>query len=184
LADREIEKEKKKWYVMRAYKNEKIAEEKLSAPGGLEFYIPKHYSTRTYHGKVRKELVPVIPSIIFVHASRQEITKFKKCYEILQYVMWKTGEGVKFITVPDGQMDSFIRVSKHYEEDIIYYKPEDFKFSKGSRVRVHGGIFDGVVGIFVKVAGRLRKRVVIVIDNVTAVATAEITPDLLEILPN
>ena len=38
-----------RWFVMRAYKSEKRAEEKLKGKDGLEYFIPKCYAVRVYH---------------------------------------------------------------------------------------------------------------------------------------
>ena len=35
-----------RWFVMRAYKSEKRAEEKLKGKDGLEYFIPKCYAVR------------------------------------------------------------------------------------------------------------------------------------------
>ena len=44
------EKRQVRWFVMRAYKNEKMAEDRLKDKEyGLEYFIPKHYAVRTYH---------------------------------------------------------------------------------------------------------------------------------------
>lgn len=72
-----------RWFVMSAYKNEKKAEEKLSGKDGLEYFIPKCYAVRVYHGVKSKRLVPVIPNLVFVHASRKQITDFKKYHNFL-----------------------------------------------------------------------------------------------------
>lgn len=64
------------WFAMSAYKNEKKAEEMLKGKDGLEYFIPKHYAVRVYHGVKSKRLVPVIPNLVFVHASRKQITDF------------------------------------------------------------------------------------------------------------
>lgn len=72
-----------RWFVMSAYKNEKKAEEKLSGKNGLEYFIPKCYVMRIYHGVKSKRLVPIIPNLVFVHASRKQITDFKKLYNFL-----------------------------------------------------------------------------------------------------
>ncbi|MCY6361851.1 hypothetical protein OXV74_28455 [Bacteroides thetaiotaomicron] len=56
---------------------------------GLEYFIPKHYAVRIYHGVKSTRLVPVIPSLVFVHASHSQITEFKKRYNFLQFAMWK-----------------------------------------------------------------------------------------------
>lgn len=76
-----------RWFVLRAYKNEKKAEEVLSGDNGLPYFIPKQYAVRTYHGKKTKCLVPVIPGLVFVHASHADICEFKKQHNFLQFVM-------------------------------------------------------------------------------------------------
>ena len=82
-----------RWFVMRAYKSEKRAEEKLKGKDGLEYFIPKYYAVRVYHGVKSKRLVPVIPNLVFVHASRIQITEFKKRYNFLQFVMLEKSTG-------------------------------------------------------------------------------------------
>ena len=42
-----------RWFVMRAYKSEKRAEEKLKGKDGLEYFIPKCYAVRVYHALFR-----------------------------------------------------------------------------------------------------------------------------------
>ena len=76
-----------RWFVLRAYKNEKKAEEVLSGDQGLPYFIPKQYAVRTYHGKKTKHLVPVIPGLVFVHATHADICEFKKRHNFLQFVM-------------------------------------------------------------------------------------------------
>ena len=49
-------------------------------------------------------------------------------------------------------------------------------------MRVIGGPFDSIKGPFLKVKGVRNRRIVIRIGEVTAVAMAEISPDLIEIL--
>ena len=49
---------------------------------------------------------------------------------------------------------------------------------KGDKVRITGGIFSGVEGVFVRVKGD--RRVVVSIQGIMAVATAFIHPSLIE----
>lgn len=177
------EKKQVRWFVMRAYKNEKMAEDRLKDKEyGLEYFIPKHYAVKTYHGVKSTRLVPVIPSLVFVHASHSQITEFKKRYNFLQFAMWKKSTGMEYITVPDDQMDSFIKVASHYEEDTVYYKPEEIDLEKGTRVCIHGGKFDNVKGVFMRVKGKRNRRVVVLLEGVMAIS-AEVHPDLIEVLP-
>ena len=147
----------------------------------IGIFIPKYYAVRVYHGVKSKRLVPVIPNLVFVHASRIQITEFKKRYNFLQFVMWEKSTGLEYLVVPDDQMESFIRVSSQYEENISYYNPDELDLRKGRRVRIHGGKLNGVMGVFMQVQGKRNRRVVVLLEGVMAVA-AEVHPDLIEVI--
>jgi len=170
-----------RWFVMRAYKSEKKAEELLRSENGLEYFIPKCYAVRVYHGVKSKRLVPVIPSMIFVHASHDQIIEFKKRHNFLQFIMWNKISGQEYLTIPEEQMDNFIKVASRYEENMTYYKPEEIDLKKGTRVIIHGGEFDGVKGIFVRVQGKRNRRVVILLEGIIGISV-EIHPDLIELI--
>lgn len=174
-------KSKARWFAMRAYKCEGKAEEMLSREDGLEHFIPKRYAVRVYHGVKSKRLVPVIPSLVFVHASRQLILDFKRRCPFLQFMMWPMSSGQEYIIVPDREMESFIKIASQYAEDTTYYAPEEIDIRKGTRVRIHGGRFDGVCGTFMRVKGKRNRRIVVLLDGIMAVA-AEVHPDLTEII--
>lgn len=169
------------WFVMSAYKNEMKAEEKLRGKYGLEYFIPKYYAIRVYHGVKSKRLVPVIPNLVFVHATRKQIIEFKKNYNFLQFVTREKSSGLEYIVVPDDEMDSFIKISSQHEESTVYYKPEEIDIQKGTRVCIHGGKFDGVKGMFIRVKGKRNRRVVVMLEGVMAVSV-EIHPDLIEVI--
>ena len=68
------DKKEPQWYVMRAYKNMKTAESRLSdANHGLRYFIPKQKVLRTISGKKVLSLEPVIHSLLFVYATQQQI---------------------------------------------------------------------------------------------------------------
>ncbi len=170
-----------RWFVMRAYKSEKLAEDILGGEGGLDFFIPKHYVMRVFHGRKSKRLVPVIPSLVFVHASKEAILAFKKFHNFLQFVMWEKSTGSECLVVPDNQMEDFIKVASSHEDTTSYYKPEEIDIKRGTRVRIHGGRFDGVEGVFMQVKGKRNRRLVVMLEGIMAVV-AEVDPDLVEIL--
>ena len=169
------------WYVMRAYKTELKAEEALAGEYGLPFFIPKQQVLRVFHGKKVRCLVPVIPSLVFVHASRKELNAFKLRYPFLQYVMLKRSDGVEFMKVPEREMLSFIKVATHTEEELMYFQPDELDLKAGSRIRVIGGPFDGAEGYFVKLKGKRNRRLVVKLDGVMAIS-AEVTPDLVQVI--
>lgn len=172
-------KTKVQWYVMIAYKQETEAEKVLLGKDGLEYYIAKHYIVQNFHGKKKQRLVPVIPNIIFVHASQVQIVKFKEKYNFIKFATWQTNEGLQYLTVRDSHMEDFIRVSASNEQSTRYYKPEELDLKKGTKVRVFGGQFDGIEGEFIRVKGKRSRQVVVIIPKVLAVSV-EIEPDLIE----
>lgn len=183
MAEKDVAlEEKAQWFVMNAYKSEYKAEEKLRGEGGLEYFIPKRYVKRKFQGKLRRVLVPVIPNLVFVHARYGEIEEFKLSCPFLRYATRRIDGENKIMKVPDGQMNDFIKVAGSYAEDLVYYSPDELDLKKGTRVRVHGGTFDGVEGTLLKVKGKRNKRVVICIKDVTAISVAEFEPELLEVL--
>ena len=153
----------------------------LKGKDGLEYFIPKHYAVRVYHGVKSKRLVPVIPNLVFVHASRKQITDFKKKYNFLQFMMWEKSTGLKYIVVPDKQMESFIKIGSQYEENTIYYKPEEIDIRKGNHICIYGGKFNGVKGVFMRVKGKRRSRVGVMLEGIMGISV-EVHPDLIEVI--
>ena len=82
------------------------------------------------------------------------------------------------IIVPDSQMRNFMAVSANYDESLLYFEPSELNIRKGTRVRITGGLFEGVEGEFVRV--RNDRRVVVTIEGVMAVATTFVHPSLVE----
>ena len=65
--------------------------------------LPLDFVTRHFYTFDTPEEVP---NLVFVHASRKQITDFKKKYNFLQFMMWEKSTGLKYIVVPDKQMES------------------------------------------------------------------------------
>ena len=174
-----IGKENCVWYAMYAYKREMLAQQELKK-AGIENFIPLCYTVKEQQGRKERVLAPAVSNLVFVRATQSALTEFKARHSYLQYITQREGNGRILLVVPGNQMQEFIRVASHYEEDLTYYKPEEICLTRGDRVRVHGGVFDGVEGILVKVKGKRSKRIVIQIPGIMAVAMAEIEPELIE----
>lgn len=172
------------WYAMRVpYRNELKVQLKLQEKG-IETFIPKRKKIVKKRGKTSYELLPAANNLIFVHSSLSVIKGLKQEILNLQYLVNKLeGESIK-IVVRDNEMQSFIKAVENLEEEITYLSPEEINIEKGTRVRIIGGNFDGVEGIFVKVKGKRNKKVVVMLDKLLAVVIAEIDPDLIEVIKN
>lgn len=169
------------WYAMCAYKKEMYAQKELEKEH-IECFVPICYTIKECHGRKERILAPAISNLVFVHTTRSILTEFKIRNPYLQYITQKEGSGRKILIVPDKQMHEFIRVAQKYEEDLTYYKPEEICLTKGTKVRVHGGVFDGVEGTLLKVKGKRSKRIVVTIPGIVAIAAAYIEPELIEII--
>ena len=119
--------------------------------------------------RVRKS-VPAIRNLIFVRTTPSSIRELKSRYLFLQYLTHRVDGHTEPIVVPDEQMH------------LIYLQPEEVRFGAGDRVRVRGGVFEGVEGVFVRVKGTRDKRVVVMLEGVAAVALVTLPVQLLEAL--
>ena len=171
------------WFAMSApYRRELKAKAFLESKS-VECFVPmKSAVIERRSGIKSRQQVPAIHNLIFVHASKEEIQELKNGKDFLQYMTRPlNGKNIP-ITVPDKQMQQFIAATQAANEELVYLQPEEIDLKKGTRVRVHGGTFDGAEGLFVKVRGKRNRRVVLLIEGVTAVALAEISPDLIEVI--
>lgn len=169
------------WFAMYAYKRELRIQQELNKEN-IEHFIPMHYILKEHNGRKKRVLVPAISNLVFVHTTKSILTQFKLRNPYLQYVTRKVDSGREIITVPSSQMKDFIGIARRYEEDLIYYRPEEISLDKGHKVRVHGGAFDGVEGTLIKLKGKRSKRIVVKIAGVVAIAAAYIEPEYIEIL--
>ena len=171
------------WYPLRVtYSRELQLKEVLDAER-IENFIPMHYEyVKQGERKIRK-LVPVVHNLVFVHSSFVCIDRVKRSLGAslsVRYIIDR--ETNRPLIVPDSQMRSFIAVSGNYDEQIVYLDPALTSLRKGDRVRIVGGVFEGVEGVVIRVKGD--RRVSVCIKGIMAVATAHIRPSFIELIPD
>lgn len=171
------------WFAMSApYRRELKAKEHL-ANLGIESFVPMTKAVVERKGIKKRETIPAIHNLIFVHTSRTTIKQIKQRVKYLQYRTNPCNGKNKPIIVPDKDMAQFIAITNARMEEITYLQPNEIDIEKGTKVRIHGSTFNGIEGIFVKIKGKRNRRVVVLIEGLTAVAiNTEISPDLIEIL--
>ena len=176
----EIEKETEVWYAMRAtYRREPDAM-RLLEKEKVGCFITKQYKISIKKGRKVRALVPVVHNLLFVHARPADVKRVKSKVTYLQYIT-DTRSGQKII-IPDNEMQRFIAVAGTYNDHLMYFQPDELNLSKGTKVRITGGDFEGQEGVFLKVKGARDRRVVIEIQGVIAVAMATIHSDLIEVI--
>ena len=179
--------DKVQWYPMRvAYdRGDRVLliRDALKARG-IEHFLPMHWEYTKNDLDARKKLTPAINGLIFIHASRWVITDLKRQtgFEALRYWMDKTkGPEAedRVLTVPDAQMQNFMRVASTEGDNLIYLQyNEQFLDKPGKRVRITQGDFTGCTGTIRRI--KKRQCVVVQIDHVAALALAFVPPTWLE----
>lgn len=171
------------WFAMSAPYCKELEAQQLLEREDIESFVPLCYKiVKRRDGQKKRVLKPAIPNYIFVRTTRSILQEVKNRILILQYLTRReNGKNIPII-VPDYQMEQFIRVINTYNENLVFLKPEEVNLQKGTPVRIVGGAFDGIEGIFIKVKGHRNRRVVVQIEGITAVAIAEVTQDLIEVL--
>lgn len=67
------------------------------------------------------------------------------------------------MTVPDRQMQNFMRVASRTDDSVMFLDDESVVGKEGKRVEIIGGAFEGVTGVIRRV--KRCKRVVVEIDG-------------------
>ena len=139
--------------------------------GVVETYVPMEYRTENYH----TELVPVINNIIFVRSTYNTLKTIRQnqtLYEPLRYIMHFVSDGKRSMPevmyVPDTMMQTFIRVTKDKQDNVIFLDNLEFACKPGTKVCITDGFYTGVVGVVKHIKKNL--CVVVAIDGVAAAA--------------
>jgi len=169
------------WFAMSATFGRSMKAKAFLESKQVKCFIPMRYEMTKdkTQGKV-KRLIPAINNLIFVYTTKQRIQALKSVIEYLQYLTHPIdGRNVPII-VPVEQMQQFIAVCDTLDERLTYLSPDEINLEKGTPVKIIGSAFDGVVGTFVKVHNSRKKRVVVLVQGVTAVMLAEFTDGYLQ----
>jgi len=167
-----------KWYVLFAA-NGKAAKfcDYLKA-AEIEYFYPMFYQKRRIRNSERTKqfLQPIFRNLIFVKSTKSKLDPILKEIKLDLgitsdlYYRYKDGEERIIIVVPAAQMQNFMAVVSAVEEPIIYLPNENANLEKGTKVRIIGGAFEGIEGIYMRIKGN--QRVVVSLPNLFSVATA------------
>ncbi|NDV83252.1 UpxY family transcription antiterminator [Bacteroides sp. 51] len=172
-----------KWYALRITYSRELALKNHLDQEHIENFVPMRYEYVVRNGQRIRKLVPAVHNLVFIRSTRRKIDEIKERNAValpLRYIMDR--ETRQPITIPEVQMQYFIAVAGNYDQHVVYLPSVDSGAQKGDRVRITGGIFEGVEGIFLRVKGD--RRVVVSIQGVMAVATAFVHPSLIECIEN
>ena len=171
------------WFPMRVtYSRELKVKAELDRID-IENFLPMTYKlvdadTENPH----RELVPAINNLIFIHSSQECISQLKTANVVLhplRYMLDHTARTPHTImTVPDGQMENFMRVASRTDDSVMFINDENVVGKEGKHVLITGGSFEGVTGVIRRV--KRCKRVVVELEGIASVAIAFVPAVLLK----
>ncbi|MEE0804731.1 MAG: UpxY family transcription antiterminator [Prevotellamassilia sp.] len=183
-------KDVQNWYVLVVtYRTEQKMQAKLRELGKLEAFVPmRRTRRRDAQGKFRYDEKVAIHNYIFVHTTYNRLMALKKEYpfdleySLLHRDVYEQGEriGRAPVVVPRNQMLNFIAVAGNQKERVQVLDAEKLDWEAGQRVRIIGGTFAGVEGIYLRTTKKHERRVVVKLDGIAAVATTALPSVLVE----
>ena len=171
------------WFPMRVtYSREMKVKGELDRLG-IENFVPMTYKVMDAEtDSPHRELMPAINNLIFVHSTQKRISELKMKNEVLEplrYMMDHTsGKESEIMTVPDRQMENFMRVASMTDDSVMFLDNETIVGKEGKRVKIMGGAFEGVTGVIRRV--KRCKRVVVELEGIASVAIAFVPVGLLK----
>lgn len=172
--------ETKQWYVMRDLKriNAKEPAYKLLEGKKMEVFVPKVYKLCTRQGKRVREEMPFIQDLLFVHETHLNLDPIVKKTPTLQY-RWLRNTWREPMTIPDADMDRFIRAVSNSEFP-QYYLPEEIPSQMyGRPIHIVGGPLDGYEGNLLTMRGSKVKRLLVELKGFLSVGV-EVTPEYIQ----
>lgn len=182
----------KLWFVLRvSYGRIDKAKTYVEAKG-LECYVPLQYKEVRKQGKKRITTKPLLPSLIFLNASAEQLEALlhdnkvvsNESRALLSYYFDHTihcqnnPDRNPPLTIQDEAMNNFIRLTSVKNPHIIPVTSNSIQFKFGDNVVVTEGEFKGVHGKVARIARQ--QRVVVELFDGCLVATAYVPKDAME----
>lgn len=171
------------WYVMRDLKraNAKEPAYKLLTEKQFNVFTPMQWKLVIRQGKRIREQHPFIQDLLFVHDSRRRLDPVIEDIPTLQYRYVHGRSYCDPMTVPDADMERFIRAVSATDSP-VYYLPEEITPKMyNRRIRIVGGILNGYEGTLLTTRGSKVKRLLVELPNLLAVGV-EVMPEYIQLL--
>lgn len=182
----------KQWFVLRVSYGRIHKAKTFVEAKGLECYVPLQYKEVRKQGKKRILTIPLLHSLIFVHASAEQIEALLHDNKVVanenrallsyyfDHTIHRQGNPDRNppLTIQDEAMNNFIRLTSIKNPHIIHVTSNNIQFKLGDNVVVTEGEFKGIHGRVARIAGQ--QRVVVELFDGCLVATAYVPNDAME----
>lgn len=171
------------WFVMRdlTRSNTRIAAWEELAEAGFRVFTPLVWKVRMKGGRKERYKTPAIHDLLFVESSRQLLDPEVAQRPTLQYRFVRGGAYMEAMTVPDKDMERFIRATSS-SDDPKYFLPSELTPSMvGKAVRIVGGPLDGFSGHLLSLRGTRTRRLIVELPGMLTSAV-EVSPDYVQFI--
>lgn len=169
-----------RWYVLRFLYRNQPKVRMLFEDDGIETFSPMKWVCRIENGRHILKYDYAIWDLFFVHSSKKVIDPYVNRFENLQYKFISGGKQHNPMVVPEQQMNDFIAAVSSSRRP-LYFAPHEINLSKGERIRLIGGKLNGYEGIFMRVNGSKRRRLIVELPG-TLCAAVEVETEYIEVL--
>ncbi|WP_294420686.1 UpxY family transcription antiterminator [Prevotella sp.] len=183
----------KRWFVLRVSYGRIDKAKTFVEAKGLECYVPLRYKEVRKQGKKRIIPKPLLPSLIFLHASAEQVEALlhnnkvvvNDSRPLLSYYFDHTihrqdnPDRNPPLIIRDEAMNNFIRLASIKNPHIIPVTSNSIQFKIGDNVVVTEGEFKGVHGRVARIAGQ--QRVVVELFDGCLVATAYVPKEAMKL---
>ena len=183
----------KRWFVLRVSYGRIDKAKTFVEAKGLECYVPLRYKEVRKQGKKRIIPKPLLPSLIFLHASAEQVEALlhnnkvvvNDSRPLLSYYFDHTihrqdnPDRNPPLIIRDEAMNNFIRLASIKNPHIIPVTSNSIQFKLGDNVVVTEGEFKGVHGRVARIAGQ--QRVVVELFDGCLVATAYVPKEAMKL---
>ena len=183
----------KRWFVLRVSYGRIDKAKTFVEAKGLECYVPLQYKEVRKQGKKRIIPKPLLPSLIFLHASAEQVEALlhnnkvvvNDSRPLLSYYFDHTihrqdnPDRNPPLIIRDEAMNNFIRLASIKNPHIIPVTSNSIQFKLGDNVVVTEGEFKGVHGRVARIAGQ--QRVVVELLDGCLVATAYVPKEAMKL---
>ena len=183
----------KQWFVLRVSYGRIDKAKTFVEAKAMECYVPLRYKEIKKQGKKRIIPTPLLPSLIFVHASAEQVETLlhdnkvvaNESSPLLSYYFDHTihlqdnPDRNPPLTIQDEAMNNFIRLTSIKNPHIIPVTSNNIQFKLGDNVVVTEGEFKGVHGRVTRIAGQ--QRVIVELFDGCLVATAYVPKEAMNL---
>ncbi len=183
----------KRWFVLRVSYGRIDKAKTFVEAKGLECYVPLRYKEVRKQGKKRIIPKPLLPSLIFLHATAEQAETLlhdnkvmtNESQALLSYYFDHTihlqnnPNRNPPLKIRDEAMNNFIRLTSIKNPHIIPVTSNSIQFKLGDNVVVTEGEFNGIHGRVARIAGQ--QRVIVELFDGCLVATAYVPKEAMRL---